>query len=288
MIHIIADTTCGVPLAVLEAAGISYVPQIITFNHTAYRDDYEITTESFLQKLSESKDLPGTAAPPPALYHPIFEEHLSKGETLLVIAPSQKMSGTYRSALVAAAEFNSDQIHVVDTETIAGGLGSIVLQAKALADGGMEIEALKAYIRNMAQRERAYFLVPTLEYLFKGGRIGRASRLIGTLLQIKPILTIRDGEVDTFDKVRTYKQAIANIEELIIAICQNNPQAHLSISQCGAEAEAQRLAERFQSILNGIAIPIFTVPPAIVVHTGPGLITASAFIAEDVPAAPSA
>ena len=105
MIQIVADTTCGIPLAQLHAHGIHVLPQIITFGDTSYRDDTEIDTDTFLAKLAASKQLPGTAAPPPALFTSIFQKILDAGDTALVITPSEKVSGTYRSALVAAEEF---------------------------------------------------------------------------------------------------------------------------------------------------------------------------------------
>ncbi|MFZ3071532.1 MAG: DegV family protein [Anaerolineaceae bacterium] len=281
MIQIIADTTCGIPVEQLTAKGISVLPQIITFGDTSYRDDNEIDTETFLAKLRASKQLPGTAAPPPALYTPIFESILSAGDTALVIAPTQKMSGTYRSAMVAAEEFHSDRIHVIDSQTIAGGLGSLVLQAKQWADEGMAIETLKNSLMAMSARENVYFVVDTLEYLYKGGRIGGASRLFGSMLQIKPILTIKNGQTETFDKVRTSKQAIANIIEMDLKICRDNPKPYLTVSHCDAKAEAKRVAAYLQEQLNLPEVPIYIVPPAIVVHVGPGLITTSCFNAPE-------
>ena len=278
MIKIIADTTCGVPVSQLEEAGIAVLPQIITFGEEAYRDDTEINSETFLKKLADSKELPKTAAPPPVFYTPIYERILSAGDSALVITPSQKLSGTYRSAMVAAEEFKSDRIHVLDTQTIAGGLGVLVLLAKEWADAGMGMEDLKHNIAEMASRERVYFLVPTLEYLYKGGRIGGASRLFGTILQIKPILTIKEGQIEPFDRVRTFKQALANIEEMDYQICLNNPDAHLTLSHCGSEEEVKLLQDSLCSRLNIPSIPNYIIPPAIIVHVGPGLIETSCFV----------
>ena len=237
MIQIIADTTCGIPVEKLKAQGIHVLPQIIIFGETTYHDDYELDTQTFMEKLLASKELPKTAAPPPTLYAPIYESILSAGDTALVIAPSQKLSGTFRSASVAAEEFHSEDIHIIDTKSIAGGLGSMVLQAKQWADEGMDIHSLLQNLESMMARERVYFMVDTLDYLYKGGRIGGASRLIGSMLQIKPILTFIDGQIEPFDKVRTARQALANIMEMDIEICKGNPGAHLTISHGGAESQ---------------------------------------------------
>jgi DegV family protein with EDD domain len=279
MIKIIADTTCGLPLDVLKQAGIKTLPQIITFGSETFRDDTEMDTESFLEKLRASKILPGTAAPPPALYTPILERILAAGNTALVIAPSAKVSGTFRSAAVAASEFQTDRIHIIDTNTIAGGLGSLVLAAQKWVDAGLTIEELKENVLEMASRERLFFLVPTLEYLHKGGRIGGASKLFGTLLQIVPILTVKDGQVDAYDKVRTVKQAIRTIVDMNTECCKDNPEPYLTVSQCDSEPLLTQVTQELTAATGIQNIPIYTVPPAIVVHAGPGLIETSCFVA---------
>jgi DegV family protein with EDD domain len=279
MIKIIADTTCGLPLDILKQAGIEILPQIITFGNETFRDDTDMDTESFLEKLRASKSLPGTAAPPPALYTPIFDNLLAAGDTALVITPSAKVSGTFRSATVAASEFHTDRIHILDSNTVAGGLGSLVLAAKKWADSGLSIDELKENVTEMASRERLFFLVPTLEYLHKGGRIGGASKLVGTLLKIVPILTIREGQVEPFDKVRTIKQAVRTMVDLTAEYCKDNPEPYLTVSQCDSEPLLTQVTQELTAATGIQDIPRYTVPPAIVVHAGPGLIETSCFIA---------
>jgi len=279
MIKIIADTTCGLPLDILKQAGIQVLPQIITFGNETFRDDTEMDTGSFLQKLRASKTLPGTAAPPPALYTPIYEQILAAGDTALVITPSAKVSGTFRSATVAASEFRTDRIHIVDTSTIAGGLGSMVLAAQKRVDAGLTIKEVKENIMKMASRERLFFLVPTLEYLHKGGRIGGASKLFGTILQIVPILTIKEGQVEPFDKVRSVKQAIRTIINMNAEYCKDNPEPYLTISQCDSEPLLTQVSQELTAATDIQDIPRYTIPPAIVVHVGPGVIETSCFAA---------
>jgi len=279
MIKIIADTTCGLPLDILDQAGIEALPQIITFGNETYRDDTEMDTESFLLKLRASKTLPGTAAPPPALYTPIFERILAAGDTALVITPSAKVSGTFRSATVAAKEFHTDHIHILDSKTIAASLGSLVSAAKKWADSGLTIKEVKENVEEMISRERIFFLVPTLEYLHKGGRIGGASKLAGTLLQIVPILTIKQGQVDAYDKVRTIKQAVRTIVDLNAEYCNNNPEPYLTVSQCDSGPLLTLISQELSAATGILHIPEYTVPPAIVVHGGPGLIGTSCFVA---------
>ena len=279
MIKIIADTTCRLPLDDIKNVGIETRPQFITFGTETSRDDTEINTEGFLEKLRASKTLPGTAAPPPALYTPIYEAILAAGDTALVLTPSSKVSGTFRSATVAAGDFQTDQIHIIDSKTVAGGLGSLVLAAKNWADAGLTIDELKENVIEMASRERLFFLVPTLEYLHKGGRIGGASKLFGTLLQIVPILTVKDGQVEPFDKVRTVKQAVRTIVDLTAGYCKDNPEAYLTVSECDSEPLLTQVIQELTAATGIQDIPRHTVPPAIVVHGGPGLIEISCFVA---------
>lgn len=281
MIKIIADTTCCIPVERLQELGIDFVPQIITFGDKSYRDDFELSTETFLEKLRESKNLPGTAAPPPALYNTIYERILNAGDIALVLAPSAKLSGTFRSATVAAADFNSDRIYIIDTKTVAGNLGTLVLKAKEWAEQGMSISDLIERVQDMAARDQTYFLVPTMEYLHKGGRIGGAAKLIGTLLQIIPILTLRDGGIEVYDKVRSIKQATSNLVELNVSICENNPEAYLTIGQCDSQVLFDKISSRLKDRLELDEIPSFIAPPAIVVHAGPGLVVTSCFSRPD-------
>lgn len=277
MIKIIADTTCCIPVEKLQELGIDFLPQIITFENKSYRDDFELSMEAFLEKLRASKNLPGTAAPPPALYNAIYERILNAGDIALVLAPSAKLSGTFRSATVAAEEFNSDRIYIIDTQTIAGNLGTLVLKAKEWVEKGMSISELIEHVEELAARDQTYFLVPTMEYLHKGGRIGGASKLIGTLLQIVPILTLRDGGIEVYDKVRSIKQATSNLVELNASICENNPDAHLTIGQGDSQELLDKVSSQLQDLLKLDEVPSYIAPPAIVVHAGPGLVVTSCF-----------
>ena len=171
MTRIIADTTCGLPLEALETLDVDVIPQIIIFDDKPYKDDHEIDTATFLKKLKQAKELPKTAAPPPALYEPLYKKYAKAGESIVIPTPSAELSGTYRSAEVAAEMVPEADVHIVDTRTIAGGLGIIVKKAKLWADEGVSPVEIVDRIKSLAEREVVYFLVDTLEYLHKCGRI---------------------------------------------------------------------------------------------------------------------
>ncbi|NOH01028.1 MAG: DegV family protein [Chloroflexi bacterium] len=269
MTIIVADTTCGLPRDLLAQRGIPLIPQIVMFGEETFHDDKDLDTATFLQKLKVSKSLPKTAAPEPPSYYPIFEEAKKKGGSVVVVAPTGKASGTVRSAQTAAQEFPDVDIRVVDTQTISCNLGSLVLIADDMAKAGKSASQIVAMLEDLIPRGRIYFLVDTLEYLAKGGRIGGAKRLLAELLEIKPILQIKDGQVEPFEQQRTKKRALARLVEVITENCKGGESAHLCVLQVEAEKEAEVLAAELKSKVAVQHIPIYELPPAIVVHAGP-------------------
>ncbi len=280
MIKIITDTTAGLPRELTEKYDIPVLPQIIIFGEETYRDDTEMDTQAFLKKLRASPTLPKTAAPPPALYHPIFERLLAEGyRTIICLHPSSELSGTVRSALTAAQDFPDADIRVVDTRTIAGPLATMVLLADRWAREEVDADTIIARVHDLMARQQVYFVVDTLEYLHKGGRIGGAQALLGGILQVKPILTLKDGRVEPFEKQRTQRRALDRIRELVLEECPRTPDAHLAVMHADAEAIARELASEFATQLGLTDIPIYELPPAIVTHAGPGVLAVSYFAA---------
>lgn len=266
---IVADTTCGLPRDLLKQRGIPYVPQVVIFGEDSYHDDEQLDTDAFLRKLKVFPTLPKTAAPEPPLYFPIFEDAKKKGESVVVVAPTSKASGTVRSAQTAAQEFPGLDVRVVDTLTISCNLGSLVLLADDMAKAGKSADEIVAKLNDMIPRGRLYFLVDTLEYLARGGRIGGAKKLLAELLEIKPILQVKDGQVESFEQQRTKKRALARLVEVVTEQCKGGAEAHLCVLQVEAEKEAEALAQELKSKVPVSNIPIYGLPPAIVVHAGP-------------------
>lgn len=269
MTIIVADTTCGLPRDLLKGRGIPFVPQVVMFGEESYHDDRNFDTTVFLQKLKASPTLPKTSAPEPPLYFPIFEEAKRRGESVVVVAPTSKASGTVRSAQTAAQEFPGLDVRVVDTLTISCNLASLVLVADDMAKAGASADEIVAKLNDMIPRGRLYFLVDTLEYLAKGGRIGGAKKLLAELLEIKPILQIRDGQVEPFEQQRTKKRALARLVEVAAEQCKGGDEAHLCVLQVEAEKEAEALVQELKARIPVSDIPVYRLPPAIVVHAGP-------------------
>lgn len=277
MVTIVADTLSSIPPAKAVEMGIPYVPQIIIFGNDSYRDDYEMDSAAFIERLRKSPELPKTAAPPPSLYTPIYQKYATDGNTVIVIAPTADLSGTFRGAMVGAEDFPGADIRVIDTRTIGSGLGTIVLKAHEWANQGMDADTLVARITDMSARQRVYFVVDTLEYLHKGGRIGGAKMLMGSLLQVKPILQLTDGHIEPAENQRSKRRAISRLKELVQAEYPKNGNGYLTIMHGDAFEDAKRLADDFAA--SGFERPgIFNLPPAILVHGGPGVVAASFFV----------
>lgn len=276
MLRIVADTTSGLTPTQAREHGFDLLPQLVIFGEESFRDDTELDTESFLRKLRASPTLPKTAAPPHVLYHPIFEDARQKGQTVLVIAPSGKISGTIRSVETAAQDFPNLPIHIVDTGTVAGNLATLVLLAAQLAAQGASAEETLAQLNALLPRQRLYFLVDTLEYLKKGGRIGGAKALLGEILQVKPILQLKNGQVEPLEQTRTKRRALSRLVDLVAGQAPAG-EARLSVMQIDAEAEAETLAQELASRLNRLPPPVYRLPAAIGVHAGPGALAVGFF-----------
>ena len=278
MTRIITDTTSCLLPEVAEKYQIPVIPQVINFGNESLLEGIDIDIPTFMQRLRSSPELPKTAAPPPKLFVEAFERLLPLGEPILCIHPSADVSGTVRSAQIAAANFPDAPIHILDTRLVASPLGTLVELAAQWAAQGLDVETIKTRLMQKAPHCRIYFLVAPLEYLQRGGRIGGAQALLGGLLQIKPILTFREGKVDQFERQRTYKHALTRLKELVVTEYAKNGAGYLSIMQGGALEQAETLAEELRQQLKLERVTIHNMPPAIVTHAGPGILAAGFFV----------
>jgi DegV family protein with EDD domain len=272
MIHIITDSTSGLPAALAQQYHIPVIPQVILFGDESYLEGVEMDPATFLRRLRAAKELPKTAAPPPGLFVEQFQRLAGPGNTVLCIHPSAELSGTVRSALTAAADFPDSDIRVLDTRTIASPLAALVLLAAQMAEQGESAEAIMARLHALVPRSHLYFLVDTLEYLQKGGRIGGAAALIGSVLQVKPILELRAGRVEPLERERTQRKALARLKELVLARAARGPESHLSVLHAGAPEAAQALATDLGQQLGVTDVMVMDLTPAIVTHAGPGVL----------------
>jgi DegV family protein with EDD domain len=278
MTMIITDTTACLPTEFAQQHHIPVIPQIVSFGDESFYEGIEMDQATFLQRLKTSVELPKTAAPPPELFVKEFQRLVPFGEPIVCIHPSAEVSGTVRSAIVAARDFPEADIRVIDTRLVAGPLAKMVQIATGWAESGWTADAIQVGLQDLTRRSRVYFMVPTLEYLARGGRIGGASALLGSVLQIKPILTLKDGRVEPYEKARTQKRAISRLKEIVTAQVSPGEEAHLLVMHADVLEQARALASELQDCLGLKDIAIFDLPPAIVVHGGPGLMGVAFFV----------
>jgi len=277
MVHIITDTTSCLDPGFAEKYQIPVIPQVINFGEETYFEGQQISIETFMQRLKTGKILPKTAAPPPELFVREFERLVPTGEPILCIHPSAEVSGTVRSAEVAKMDFPDADIRVIDTRTVGSPLGTMVELAADWAAAGDSADSIVNHLHSLIPRCQVYFLVATLDFLARGGRIGGASALIGSLLQIKPILYLKDGRVEVFERERTHKKALQRLIEITTQQIDHDGHGYLTIMHAGVPEQGGELAEELSKLVHQNTVKTYNVPPAIVTHGGPGILAVAFF-----------
>ncbi len=269
-IAIVTDSSADLPAEILRQKGITVVPLNVHFGEEVYRDQVDITTETFMERLTHSAVLPKTSQPSPAAFEAIYSELAESYDGILSIHISAKLSGTVQSALLARTHLEGRvPVEVVDSKNASLGLGLQALRAAELAASGLSLSAIAAQLREETDRYHLIFFVDTLEYLQRGGRIGRAAALAGSILRLKPVLRIEEGQVVPHERTRTRARALATIEQFIRSMPRIE---RLAIVHSSSPDDANRLAESLAPLTPNEAPLVATLGPAIATHSGPGAI----------------
>ena len=280
MVHIITDTTSCISAKTAEELHIPLIPQVINFGEESFLEGVDISLDEFMKRLKSSINLPKTAAPPVEQFVNVFKRLTPLGEPIICIHPSSEVSGTVRSATVAAQDFPEADIRIIDTRLVSSPIASIVLLAVEWAREGIDADIIVTRVYEMSKRCRVYFLVSTLEYLARGGRIGGASALLGGVLQIKPILRLHEGKVDQYERERTQKRALMRLKEIVSEQCSRDGTGYLTVMEAENRAQALELAEDLGKSVNQMEVPVYPVPPAIITHGGPGILGVGFFVSQ--------
>ncbi|WP_372636586.1 DegV family protein [Cohnella sp.] len=273
-IVVVTDSTADIPLATREKLGIEMVPLKVNFGAESYLDNIELQPADFYKKLASFGKLATSSQPSPADFHEVYKRLTDKGHSVISIQLSSAMSGTYQSATIARSMLDDDaDVTVIDSKSASFGYGKIVVRAAELAQAGADKADIIAEVERMRSELRLYFLVDTLEYLQKGGRIGKASAVLGSLLNIKPILSIdKEGFVYPFDKARGQKRAMARIVEVLETDLKDTP-VNLTVAITpGYSDGAAEMAELLKSKLNVKEYAETEIGPVVGAHAGPGTI----------------
>ena len=273
MIKVVIDSTSYLPEDILRQYDIRVVPLNVHFGQErVYREGVDLTPAQFYQLLAQSPVLPTTSQPSPGQFQEVFAELTLGGDQVLCIVISSRLSGTYQSATEARRMLPAADIVVIDSYSVAAGLGLMALTAAEMAGGGHAMDEIVSRVEQMKQDMRLYFVVDTLEYLQKGGRIGTAAALIGTLLQVKPILAIRDGIVQPLDKVRSKRKAlrqlVANLES---QVAPGQPLLCM-VLHAQVPDEARELEMELRKRLRCEQTIVVEVGAVVGTHAGPGVV----------------
>ena len=207
-IKIVTDSTCDLPKEFVEKFDIKVVPLSVNFGDDSYLDGIEISNKEFYDRLRNSDKLPTTSQVSPGEFVEVFKEILDKDDEVLGIFLAKEFSGTFPSAKIAKDIIKSDKIHLIDSRGVTGALAAVVLAAGDLVHRGLSIENIELRLEEFIRNSESVLVIDTLEYLVKGGRISKAQGAIGSVLSVKPVLTIGDGKLDTLAKVRGRKKGI--------------------------------------------------------------------------------
>lgn len=271
-VAIVTDSTCNLPEDLVAQYNIHVIPQIINWEGHSLRDQVDITTSTFYDKLVSTKEHPTTSQPSPGQFHEFFSEVADQADSIVGIFLSEKLSGTLASAHAGAAMLDDYPMEIVDTRSVSLGLGLIALAAARAAEAGKSYQEVAEVARTLSPRLRVLFVVDTLEYLHKGGRIGGANRLVGSMLSIKPVLHLEDGAIETLAKIRTKPKAVEYMVETVIGEMEGMSGLHAGVIHSTSPDEAQALMDRICSRVTPTEILMNELSPVIGVHTGPGML----------------
>jgi len=214
-IKIITDSMCDVPKDYVKSHNIRVMPLTVNFGYESYKDGIDLTLDEFLAKLEKSEVLPTTSQVPPGDFSEAFREEIALGNKVISIHGSSQLSGTYNSAVMAMEQIGGEDIHVIDSEAITLGAGVLVIKAARLAEEGLEPEEIVKEIEASKRRLKSLFILDTLKYLHKGGRLSLSASIVGSILNIKPILTVKGGKMELYGKERGIKKAIASVIDTV-------------------------------------------------------------------------
>lgn len=267
---IVTDSTADLPQDIIADLGITVVPLKVIFGEEVFRDGIDISGPEFYARMKETTILPRTSQPTPAEFVEVFRELGRDGSTIISIHISSRMSGTFQSACLAKNELPDLDIVVLDSGRVSMVLGLLVLNCARAAKAGASKEEILNYYQRIQENLVVYFIPATLEYLEKGGRIGKAAAVLGSLLNIKPICTLEDGIIVAKEKIRTINKGFDRIIELFQEKFGTVP-LQVIVASAGDKELLSRWEEKVKAGLNCGELIATEIGPIVGTHGGPGV-----------------
>jgi fatty acid kinase fatty acid binding subunit len=269
---IVLDSTADFPEAATRFANWRVVPLYVNFGTESFRDGVDLTADQFYERLRASTELPTTSQPTPADFLACYSE-LTGYERILSVHLAANLSGTFQSAGIAAAELGDGRVRTIDTETASAGITLLAMAIQRRLESGTTDEEVDALVERFRSDHGLLFTVDTLEFLARGGRIGRAKAFAGELLHVKPILSIRHGEVIPVKRVRGSRKAFQEFVDALVSETADGPDLHIGIAHASAPEKAVELEKMVRDLRPQAQIDIETGLGAVLgAHAGPGTV----------------
>jgi DegV family protein with EDD domain len=269
-IAIVTDSTADLPPELVERYQIHVIPQNIIWGGQTYRDRVDMDSPAFYERLRTDREFPKTSQPSVGAFHEAWQQAAPSPATpVLSIHISGALSGTVATAETAKGMLPERTIEIVDTRSATLGLGYMVLAAARAAEQGQGLAECAAAARALVARMNLFFVLETLEFLHRGGRIGGAARLLGTMLNLKPLLQVVDGKVEPLDRVRTRAKALERLLDTARTRIGGRP-VHMGLLHVAAAADMARLADTLRAQFNCVELLVCEATPTIGAHVGPG------------------
>jgi fatty acid kinase fatty acid binding subunit len=279
-VAIVTDSTADLPAQLVKARGITIVPLTLNFEGRSLLDGVDIKPSEFYRKLPNATTHPTTSQPSAGRFAEAYQQLLADHADVVSIHISEKLSGTYASAVQGAEMTDPKRVHVIDSQLVSMSLGLVTMAAAEIASRGANADAIVQKVTEMREQVQTYFSVATLEFLRRGGRIGRASALLGSVLQVKPVLCIRDGLVTPLERVRTFDRALNRIVELTREVDRGKGLCVI-VGHGDAEADAERVARELEPVAETLMIQ--PLGPVVGAHAGPGVVGVGCYPADILP-----
>ena len=272
-VAIVTDSTAYIPNDLVKQYGITIAPQVLIWGEETFQDGVDITPTEFYTRLATASILPTTSQVAVPTFKEIFEKLHGEGKEILAILLSDQLSKSVNSAELAYQMVPDATVEIVNSNTVAMELGFHVLAAARAAEAGASLTECKKIAVDAQEKTGVLFVVDTLEFLHRGGRIGGASRLLGTALQLKPLLEVRDGRVEAIERIRTKKKAQRRLVEMIVErVHSMDGEVRLATLHANALDDAQAILEDLIGKLNPVESIYSEVSPVVGTHCGPGTI----------------
>lgn len=269
-IAIVTDSTSDLTPELQEQHGITVVPLNVHFGQVTYRDAVDLTSSEFMTKMSNTDQLPTTSQPAMGVFEETFRSLAPSHDAIICILISAKLSGTIQSATLAAeAVADTIPVHVVDSNNVAFALGLQAIRAAELVDSGKSIDDVVATLNIECSRYHTILFVETLDHLRRGGRIGKAAQMVGSILQLRPLLRVEEGQVVPFERTRTRSKAIASLVRFTRELAAIEQAAVIYNT---THEEALQLAAQIGEVAHKDNIPVVQFGPVISTHVGPGVL----------------